>query len=283
MPLPLRARVLAGAALALASLTASGCGLEAKPTEQAGKPGDAAPAKRALRLYLDDDRCDLMSDTYSAAIDPDPARARKLCEQGQIPVDALVRPGEYRIKDAEVIDGNGVIRVELKDGGIRDYTLIPGGPEKFLVDALTSTSEAEYGQPLRLQARPDPEASAVDVAITPLRLRRVPVKDLSSDEYTTFMDTYYLLRVRMASRSDKPQLVGTTGFQLATKDGIPISTPRSMYTDLGKPLPGVLKPHETNTGDVFFAVPRQVKPGMITFVYGDQDSGVKLTWKPRKR
>ena len=97
------------------------------------------------------------------------------------------------------------------------------------------------------------------------------------------MDNYYLLRVRMASRSDKPQLIGSDGFQLATKEGIPIATPRSMYTDLGTPLPGVLQPGKTNVGDVFFAVPRQVKPGMITFIYGDQDTGLKLTWTPRKR
>ena len=79
------------------------------------------------------------------------------------------------------------------------------------------------------------------------------------------------------------------GFQLATKEGYPIATPREMYTDFGEPLPGVLKPGAENEGDVFFASPKQVragvpiKPGMVKFVYGDPYIGVTLTWTPPPR
>ena len=175
MPLSLRAHGLMAAALATALLALGGCGLEAKPDEKVGKPGDPAPAERALRLYLDHDRCDLLSDTFAETIDPDPDQGRRLCENGQLPVDALVQPGQYVVKDAEVIDGQGIIRIELKDGGIRDYTLIPGGPEKFLVDSLKQTTTAEYGQPLRLQARQTPRAEPVDARITVISLKRIPL------------------------------------------------------------------------------------------------------------
>ncbi len=276
-----RPRARAGASLVLLAASLGGCGVEAKPTAQVASPGDPAPAERALRLYLDDDRCDLLSNAFAESIDPDPARGRALCAKDRLPVDALVQRGQYTIKDAEIINGEGVIRVVLDDGGIRDYTLVPGGPEKFLVDRVKSTSTAMVGQPLRLQARDTPTSEPVDARITVLSLQRVPVSRLSQDEFTSSLDNYYLMRVRILSRSDKDQLLGSDGFQLATKEGYPIATPREMYTDLGTPLPGVLKPGEENVGDVFFASPRQAKPGMVQFVYGDQLTGVKLTWSPR--
>lgn len=283
MPTPPRARLLLGAALAALSLAAAGCGVEAKPTEQVTAPGDPAPAKQALRLYLDNDRCDLMSDRYAESLDPDPATARKLCAKGHVPVDMLVEHGQYRIKDAELIDGNGIIRIELKDGGIRDYTLTPGGPAKFQVDSVTSTFKAEYGQPLRLQAREDIDAEPVDARIIVEAPRRVRAKDLSEDEYTTGLDHYYLLPVRITSRSDKAQLLGSDGFQLATKDGQPIATPRDLFSDLGRPLPGVLQPGDTNVGDIFFSSPAQVDPGMVQFIYGAQLTGDKLVWTAPKK
>lgn len=283
MPSPRRARALLGAALVLSSLAGAGCGLEAKPVDRNTKPGDPVPAERALKLYLDEDRCDVISPHYLQSIDPDPKRALALCEKGQIPPDALVKPGEYTMKDAEVIDGNGIVRVVLEDGGIRDYTLTPGGPEQFQVDQLVATTKAEYGDPLRLQARESPTAEAVDAVITVKSLRRVLEKDLSQDEYASSMNHYYLLRVKIESRSEKEQLLGTDGFQLATKEGYPIATPQEMYTDLGRPLPGVLRPGDTNVGDVFFAVPEQVSPKMVKFVYGDQFVGDTLSWTPRKK
>lgn len=283
MPASLRARALVGAVLLAASVVSAGCGLESKPTEQAGKPGDPAPAERALRLYLDDDRCDLMSDAYAESIDPDPDTARKLCANGRQPVDMLVKRGQYTIQDPELIDGNGVMRVVLKDGGYRDYTLVPGGPEQFQVDTVKSTTTAEYGQPLRLQAREDAQAEPVDARITVVSLERIPVKDLGPDEYTDGNDHYYLLHVRVRSRSSKRQLIGSDGWQLALKNGTPIATPRAMYTaDLGKPLSGVLDPGALNEGEIFFASPRQVKPGMVQFVYGNQLTGVTLTWTAPK-
>lgn len=279
-------------ALACASVVIAGCGLEATPEEKVTKPGDPVPAERALRLYLDDDRCDLMSDRYAEALDPDPDRARRLCESGTVPVDALVRPGEYTVKDAEVIDEQGIVRVLLKDGGIRDYTLVPGGPEGYLVDQLKTTTTAEYGESLRLQARESPKAEPVDAAITVLSLKRVPMSKLSEDEFASSLDRYYLLRVRIRSLSDRAQLLGSAGFQLATKDGFPVAEAREMYTDLGEPLPGTLKPGAVNEGDVFFASPAapetqpelNVKPEQVRFVYGDQYAGDTLIWtKPPRR
>jgi hypothetical protein len=282
MPTTLRARVLVGGALVVASLMGA-CGVEAEPDEKVSKPADPAPAVRALRLYLNDDRCDLLSDAMAEAIDPDPDRGRRLCSDGRLPVDALVSRGQYAIDDAEVIDGEGIIRITLDDGGIRDYTLIPGGPEQYLIDRVKSTATAEYGESLRLQAREDSGSEPVDARITVVSLKRIPRKDLSVDEYTSPNDNYYLLRVRIRSRSDKPQLLGSGGFQLATKEGYPIATPREMYTALGTPLPGVLQPREENVGEVFFASPEQVRPRMVKFVYGDQYGGQTLSWTPRKR
>ncbi|MFT4034457.1 MAG: hypothetical protein QM679_02650 [Patulibacter sp.] len=271
------------AVLLLVATTLAGCGVEAKPQEGITKPGDPAPAVRALRLYLDDDRCDLLSDRFAEAIDPDPDRGRALCKQGRLPVDALVEPGQYMVKDAELIDGNGVIRVLLKDGGIRDYTLIPGGPERFSVDDVKTTMAAEYGEPLRLQAREAPESEPVDARITVVSLRRIARNRLSPDEYVSSLDHYYLLHVRIASRSDKAQLLGSDGFQLALANGTPIATPREMYSPLGTPLSGVLEPHQENEGDLFFAVPSQAKPRMVQFVYGPQLTGTTLTWTAPKR
>ncbi len=245
-----------------------------------------------MRLYLDDDRCDLMSDTFAESLDPDPDRARRLCEAGTVPVDMLVAPGQYTLEDAEVIDRKGIVRIVLKDGGIRDYTLIPGGPEGYLVDQLKTTTKAEYGESLRLQARESPKAEPVDAAITVLSLRRVPMSELSADEFASSLDRYYLLRVRIRSLSDRTQLLGSAGFQLATKEGFPIAESREMYTDLGEPLPGTLKPGAVNEGDVFFASPAapetqpnlDVKPGQVRFVYGDQYAGDTLVWtKPPRR
>lgn len=289
VPIPLRASVLV--MLGLTSLAAAGCGLEAKPEEKITKPGDPAPAERALRLYLDDDRCDLMSDDFAESLDPDPDRARSMCEAGTVPVDALVSRGQYTVKDAEVIDRKGLVRIILKDGGIRDYTLIPGGPEGYLVDQVKSTMTAEYGESLRLQARESPKAEPVDAAITVLSLKRVPMRKLSADEFASSLDRYYLLRVRIRSLSDRTQLLGSAGFQLATKDGFPVAEAREMYTDLGEPLPGTLKPGAVNEGDLFFASPAapetqpdlDVKPAQVRFVYGDQYAGDTLVWKkPRK-
>jgi hypothetical protein len=290
VPIPLRASVLV--MLGLTSFAAAGCGLEAKPEEKITKPGDPAPAERALRLYLDDDRCDLMSDDFAERLDPDPDRARSLCESGVVPVDALVSAGQYTVKDAEVIDREGIVRIILKDGGIRDYTLIPGGPEGYLVDQVKSTMTAEYGESLRLQARESPKAEPVDAAITVLSLKRVPMSKLSADEFATSLDRYYLLRVRIRSLSDRTQLLGSSGFQLATKDGFPVAEAREMYTDLGEPLPGTLKPGAVNEGDLFFASPAapetqpdlDVKPAQVRFVYGDQYAGDTLVWtKPPRR
>lgn len=279
-------------ALACVSVVAAGCGLESTPEEKITKPGDPAPAERALRLYLDDDRCDLMSDDFAETLDPDPDRARRMCEAGTLPVDALVRPGEYTVKDAEVIDRKGLVRIILKDGGIRDYTLAPGGREGYRVESLKTTTTAEYGDSLRLQARESPKAEPVDAAITVLSLKRVPMSKLSEDEFASSLDRYYLLRVRIRSLSDRAQLLGSAGFQLVTKDGIPVAEPREMYTDLGEPLPGILKPMGVNEGDVFFAAPAapetqpelNVKPAQVRFVYGDQYAGDTLIWsKPPRR
>lgn len=283
------ARATLAAVLAAGLLLLTGCGLEAKPDEVVTKPGDPAPAERALRLYLDDDRCDLMTDRFAESLDPDPDRARRMCEDGVLPVDALVRRGEYRVEDAEVIDGNGIIRITLKDGGIRDYTLVPGGPEAFQIDQVKSTTTAEFGQSLRLQARESPRAEPVDAKITVESLRRVPEQDLSPDEFTTGLDDYYLVRVRIRSRSDRAQVLGTDGFQLATKEGFPIAEPREMYSDLGEPLPAILKPGAVNVGEVFFASPAEagrgnpIKPGQVRFVYGDQYAGDTLVWTPPRR
>jgi hypothetical protein len=278
MPTSPSARASLGALLAVATLLVSGCGLEAKPDAKVTKPGDPAPAERALRLYLDDDRCDVMSDDFAERLDPDPDRARRLCEDGVVPVDALVQRGQYTVKDAELIDGEGIIRIVLDDGGIRDYTLVPGGPEAFQVDQVKSTTVVEYGESLRLQARESIKAEPVDAKITVESLRRVPVKALSEDEFTTGLDHYYLLRVRIRSRSDRAQLLGSDGFQLATKEGFPIAEPREMYSDIGEPLEGILKPGAVNVGDVFFASPEQVRPEQVRFVYGNQYVGDTLVW-----
>ncbi|MEH3054627.1 MAG: hypothetical protein PGN13_11585 [Patulibacter minatonensis] len=274
-----RKSLLLGAVVAAMVLVA-GCGVESEVKDAGGKPGDPAPAVHALRLYLDHDRCDLLSARMLLAIDPEPGKGRKLCDAGEIPVDALVRRGQYTIKDAELIDGDGVIRVELKDGGIRDYTLVPGGPEGFLVDQLKTTTVAEYGDALRFQGREAPGAEPVDARIRVISLRRVYQSELSSDEYVNSMDHYYLLKVSLTSRSRKKQLLGSDGFQLATKDGYVVSSPRDMYTDLGRPLPGVLKPGETNTGYLFFTVPEQraAIPKQVRFAYGEQYVGDTLVW-----
>ncbi len=289
MPPSLRPRALAAGVLSVAVLLVSGCGVEAEPGETVAKPGSPKPAEHALRLYLDKDRCDLMSSRFAEAIDPEPGRARALCDQGRKPVDMLVRRGQYTIKDAELINGDGIIRVVLKDGGIRDYTLVPGGPDEFLVDQVSTTSSAEFGEPLRLQAREAPDAEAVDARITVDSLREIPASALSEDDYKTGLDQYYLLHVRIRSRSDKDQLLGSDGFQLATKGGYAIATPREMYSDIGTPLPGLLRAGKENEGDIFFAAPSQegidadVRPRIVQFVYGDPGTGTKLTWtKPRR-
>jgi hypothetical protein len=89
-----------------------------------------------------------------------------------------------------------------------------------------------------------------------------------------------VVHVRIRSRADRAQLLGTNGFQLATKEGYPIAEPREMYSDVGEPLAGIVKPGATNVGDVFFASPSQVRPGQVRFVYGNQYAGDTLVWTP---
>ena len=270
---------LLGAALAASVL--AGCG--ANVVETTPEKVDAAPAERVLRQYLDNDRCDLLSDNWALRIGTTADEGRELCANGQLPVDAAVRPGEYEVTDAEVIDGQGLVSIELKDGGTRDYVLIPGGDEGYEVDSVKKHTETDVGKPLRLQARLGADTPLVDVRITVRTLERVPEKDLSVDEYVTSLNQYYRVRVRIKNLRDEPTDVGSLGFSLAQENGFQVGEPQPAFSQIGSPLPTRVPPSGSVKGDLFFAIPSVdiAKPAQVWFQMGEGDSGAKLIWHKR--
>ncbi|MBJ7471273.1 MAG: hypothetical protein JHD16_08215, partial [Solirubrobacteraceae bacterium] len=274
--LPLRVPpALLGAALCAAVLAGCGKVEQVVPTKV-----DAAPAERALRQYLDNDRCDLLSDAWALRIGETPAAGRELCENGRLPVDAAVRPGEYEVTDAEVIDEQGLVSIELRDGGTRDYVLVPGGDEGFLVDSVQSNTEVDVGKPLRLQARLGADTPLIDARITVRRLERIPEKDLSVDEFVTSLDRYYRVRIRIQNLRDEPADVGTLGFTLAQENGFKVGEPKPAFSQIGTPLPSTVPPNGAVKGDLFFAIPSVeiARPAQVWFQMGEGDSGAKLVW-----
>lgn len=259
----------------------AGCG--ANVVETTPKKLDAAPAERVLRDYLDNDRCDLLSDAWAARIGTSAAAGRELCENGRLPVDAAVRPGEYEVTSKEIIDGQGLVSIELRDGGTRDYVLVPGGDEGFLVDSVEKHTETEVGKPLRLQARLGAGTDLIDARITVRKLERVPEKDLSEDEYVTSLNRYYRVRVRIQNLRDEPVEVGSLGFSLAQENGFKVGEPQPAFSQIGSPLPTRVPPNGSVKGDLFFAIPNAAiaKPAQVWFEMGEGDSSAKLIWHKR--
>lgn len=258
-----------------------GCGEEEPLVGEPTGKVDPAPAERVLRTYLADDRCDLLSDRIAETIAPDPADGRKLCGQGQMPVDMLVRPGQYEVTSREIIDGEGIFTIRLEDGGERDYVLTPGGKDGFLIDQVTTRTEAEIGEPLRLQARETPVSPPVDARITVLSIERLPASQLSEDEYVSTFDKYYRVRIRVRSRSDDPQVIGSVGFSIAQENGIKVAEPRVPFSNIGGLLPSDVPPNETVSGYLFFAVPndKRATPTQVIYTVGTGNIGAKLVWK----
>lgn len=261
----------------------AGCGAEAESPRLDGGTGkvDPAPAERVLKAYLDDDRCDLLSDRIAETIASTPQGGRALCAQGQLPVDALVEPDGYRVTSREVIDGEGIFTIELVDGGERDYVLTPGGKDGFLIDEVATRTEAEIGEPLALQARDTPTAEPVDARVTVVSLERVPASELSVDEYVSTFDKYYRARIRVRSRSGRPEEVGSVGFSLAQENGFKVAEPRVPFSDIGGLLPSVTPPGKTVSGYLFFAVPndKRATPTQVILTRGTGNIGAKLVWK----
>lgn len=262
-----------------------GCGESAEEVAPSGRV-DPAAAEKVLRSYLDDDRCDLLSDRLAETIAPSADDGRRLCTEGQLPVDTLVSPGDYKVVDAEIIDGEGLFTIRLKDGGERDYTLIPGGPDGFQVDEVVNRTTVEIGKPLRLQARDTPVSAPVDARVTVLSLERVPASKLSPDEYVTSLDKYYKARIRVRSRSDSPIEVGSLGFTLEQENGVKVAETRVPYSNIGGLLPSIVPPNGTVSGYLFFAVPNVgvATPTQVVFALGTGNIGAKLVWtKPPKQ
>ncbi len=266
---------------ALLAAVLAGCG--AKVVETAPTKVDAAPAERVLRQYLDNDRCDLLSDTWAARIGTSAAEGRELCENGRLPVDAAVRPGEYEVTDAEIIDEQGLVSIKLRDGGTRDYVLIPGGDEGFQVDSVEKQTETDVGKPLRLQARLGADTPLVDVRMTVRKLERVREKDLSEDEFITSLNHYYRVRVRIQNLREEPAEVGSLGFSLAQENGFQVGEPQPAFSQIGSPLPTQVPPNGSVKGDLFFAIPSVsiARPAQVWFQMGQGDTGAKLIWLRR--
>lgn len=273
------ARTLTGAGLLMLALVAS-CGEAVDKASPTG-PVDPSQAEAVLRSYLDDDRCDLLSDRLAETISPSADDGRRLCAAGQLPVDALVRPGQYTIASKEIIDGEGLFTVKLDDGGERDYVLTPGGDAGFRVDEVTTRTTAEFGEPLRLQARATPTSDPVDARVTVEGIERVPRSKLSVDEYVTSLDKYYRVRIRVRSRSEEPIVVGSLSFYLAQENGVRVAEPRPAYSDIGEALPSTVPPNATVAGYLFFAVPNAkiATPSQVVFSLGTGETGAKLVWR----
>ncbi len=266
---------------ALGALLLAGCGAEVKTS--APTKVDATPAEQVLRQYLDNDRCDLLSDAWLKRIGETPDEGRELCENGRLPVDAAVRPGEYEVTSKEIIDGEGLVSIRLNDGGTRDYVLVPSGDDGFLVDSVIKHTETTVGKPLRLQARAGAETDLTDARITVRRLERVPEKDLSVDEYVTSLNRYYRVRVRVENLRDEPTEIGSLGFTLAQENGFKVGEPQPAFSQIGSPLPTQVPPNGVVKGDLFFAIPNAeiARPAQVWFEMGEGDSGAKLVWLKR--
>lgn len=264
-----------------AALLLAGCGAHVE--QQTVTKVDPAPAERVLRDYLDNDRCDLLSDAWAERIGTTADDGRELCENGRLPVDAAVRPGQYTVTDAEIVDGEGLVTIELEDGGTRDYVLTPGGDEGFEVDRVRIHSETDVGKPLRLQSRLGADTPLVDVRITVKSLTRVPERDLSQDEYVTSLDRYYRVGVRIRNLRDEPTDVGSLGFSLAQENGFKVGEPQPSFSEIGTPLPTRVPPNGVVRGDLFFAIPNVdiAKPAQVWFRMGDGTSTAKLVWHKR--
>lgn len=271
-------RALTTLAAALVATTLAACGGEVVTTTP--PKVDPAPAERVLTAYLDDDRCDLLSDRKAGTIAPDPEAGRQLCERGQLPVDAMVKPGQYEVTDAEIIDGNGLFTVELNDGGTRDYVLIPGGDEGFQVDSVENNTEVDLGEPLRLQARPKPTEPPADARITVRRVDRLSVDELSDDEFVSSLNHYYRVRVRVQNLIDEPIVVGSTGFTLVQKDGVAVGETQAPFSDIGPLLPSTVAPGDAVSGYLFFVIPsaKIARPTQVRFSMGTGYTGAELIW-----
>lgn len=269
------------AGLALGASLLAGCGADVVQTTP--EKVDPAPAEAALRDYLDNDRCDLLSDAALERIGTTADEGRELCANGQLPVDAAVRPGQYRVTDAEIIADEGLVTIALNDGGTRDYVLVPDGDGGFLVDKVRTHTETDVGKPLRLTSRLGADTPIVDARVTVRSLTRVPESQLSQDEYVTSLDRYYRVRVRIQNLRDEPTEVGSLGFTLAQENGFKVGDPQPSFSEIGAPLPTEVPPNGAVKGDLFFAIPNVeiAKPAQVWFRMGTGTSAVKLVWHKR--
>src|SRR5688572_19374915 len=85
----------------VAVLTLAGCGSDDKSS---GVDSDQAPkVEEALQAWLDDNRCDLMSDRWAAEGYTDADEGRADCEEQNEAGDVGIEAGEYAVADVKTI------------------------------------------------------------------------------------------------------------------------------------------------------------------------------------
>jgi hypothetical protein len=196
----------------------------------------------------------------------------------------LVRRGQYTITDREIIDDEGLFTIKLDDGGTRDYVLKRGGDDGFQVDQVRVHTAAQFGQPLRLQARVIPQAPPVDARMTVESLERIPARKLSDDEYVSNFSQYWKAHVEVTSLAKTDEDLPVIAFLLQQKQGATVSQAQIPFSNIGGLLPSKIKPGETVSGYVFFVIPddKRAKPAAVVYAYGTGDQGAKLVWTKGK-
>lgn len=229
----------------------AGCGTDDDPQ---------AKVKAAVHAFVDDNRCDVMSDRNVAQGYASAREGRRACEAQIKAGDVGIEKGQYEITRVAVGDDRATATLALDDGGQRVYRLVKGGPVGWQVDGLTERFLTRVGKPLRYRDTTtiDSADNAIDARVTVRSVKAAPGEVSAA--------------VEIASLARKPFEFSVLDFSVLDRRG-------NRHVASGRPGLLQIAPGKTARGTVSFRLPPGATATEVRLRSRLNEDSAPLRWK----